>query len=1034
MLDVKLNRSLYKSSTYNGSCDVYGRRDGIGSEKWREKEQKYEGAFVRDAYHGEGTYIWCTGKSRHVYEGQFYSNLKEGYGVVSLPDGSTFEGLFYNNRAFGPGIHTQLDGRQDVGFWSGSRIVRLSRPVEFIIPRLAPTLAGRLKLLQFHTLLPYTEENIDIASAILLKLGFDSAQSGLLYSNFINDPRSLFFNKIGFDEKYFRPKRALRPEWEGLATLRSPCVTEQEFKCPCGPPDPPQGSSSELGLLRYLSTMDPTATAKSPSSEQPGEAEDEDATLLISWNRSELCMEILKQIFRFRSFEDRLTFRIADLMAGMRTGFRKTGYVERVCLYFLKMCSTGPPHVIRELFCAENISESLMDSRGNNCIMFAAASDQHEIIEILLDQGADVNAFNDENLTPLNLCLLRRLAHTESLGNWETSFLNPDADPFDVVDGKGKNWKVSESIEGLDKVFGDGMSLDDNVENQTGNVPVTDSYFCFKDDLENGAQSTLTLVSYKTETETETDTKEKESRSISTITANNDRTIEVGKSFVPDDWKREEYVKSVAEPTEKDRYLFDVAPKPYSAKSNQKETTVDEETKDGRGESSQSINKLAEIDKTIAILLMRGADPNLGDVPKPSLHLAVYSRDLELVRLLLMNGASPDCQSLPQEGLLTPLHVIALMEPSQEQLDICELLLNYGASPEEKTSPSFNPGREDESHLDPDHGRTPLQLLCSRRDAEYVDPDGFLSRLALLLASVSKRRHFFKGHSYLTLAMIYGNVTLMKSLLKCRKIDPNEVLGNNLGTAFHVLLSTSLQKRTTYEDSVRMCDMLLRSGGDPEIFFHGPSSPVGNCLDYGYREIEAEKRRREVLSAKPDSGRDHLEDHMKIVSYLAGKSSARGERPAGKNEARGKFRGRRMLEQREKERPEKKCRVIKIKKYVTVAKEKVVPKRDDQPKEKAAEPPDKPKPVPAQATKKKSKRTDFCVPPKERRSRSLSRSRFSEKLPERFRESLLHVLQMHGGTFDLNDLLLPYVVLRNGDLYYRFKEQKSVGMEQYSLI
>lgn len=94
--------------------------------------------------------------------------------------------------------------------------------------------------------------------------------------------------------------------------------------------------------------------------------------------RSRFEASSLRQVFRKGtirlSFQDRLTFKISDLMAGVRTNFRKTGDFERLCLYFLKACSTGPSHVVRELLCSRLLSESLMDSRGNSCVMFAAVS------------------------------------------------------------------------------------------------------------------------------------------------------------------------------------------------------------------------------------------------------------------------------------------------------------------------------------------------------------------------------------------------------------------------------------------------------------------------------------------------------------------------------------------------------------------------------------------------------------------------------------------------------------------------------------
>lgn len=78
-----------------------------------------------------------------------------------------------------------------------------------------------------------------------------------------------------------------------------------------------------------------------------------------------------------------------------------------------------------------------------------------------------------------------------------------------------------------------------------------------------------------------------------------------------------------------------------------------------------------------------------------------------------------------------------------------------------------------------------------------------------ILAAVCNKKHFYKGYTYLTLAMMFGNIRLLRELLKLNCFDTNEMLGQDLGTALHVLVSTSLQVKTLYENSIKMVGIKL---------------------------------------------------------------------------------------------------------------------------------------------------------------------------------------------------------------------------------
>lgn len=67
------------------------------------------------------------------------------------------------------------------------------------------------------------------------------------------------------------------------------------------------------------------------------------------------------------------------------------------------------------------------------------------------------------------------------------------------------------------------------------------------------------------------------------------------------------------------------------------------------------------------------------------------------------------------------MHVLALLKPRLNAVEILEVLLKYGANPEMETHPDFSMQEDETSYLSELHGRTPLQLLCMRPDIEYGD-------------------------------------------------------------------------------------------------------------------------------------------------------------------------------------------------------------------------------------------------------------------------------------------------------------------------
>lgn len=149
MFDIHNN--FAQSHTFSDTYEAYFHpKDKITKEWRKELPQSYIGEVLHRNIHRHGFYF--IGNERKLfYDGLFYANKLEGYSQVIYHDGSNFQGLFKDNIRFGPGVLTYPNGEQDVGLWAGHQLLRLGGVNEKnLMPRLAPTPLGQLKLLKFR--------------------------------------------------------------------------------------------------------------------------------------------------------------------------------------------------------------------------------------------------------------------------------------------------------------------------------------------------------------------------------------------------------------------------------------------------------------------------------------------------------------------------------------------------------------------------------------------------------------------------------------------------------------------------------------------------------------------------------------------------------------------------------------------------------------------------------------------------------------------------------------------------------------------
>lgn len=248
---------------------------------------------------------------------------------------------------------------------------------------------------------------------------------------------------------------------------------------------------------------------------------------------------------------------------------------------------------------------------------------------------------------------------------------------------------------------------------------------------------------------------------------------------------------------------------------------------------------------TIKLLLRRGADPKIGSIPVPALILAILARDVESVALLLRSGADPTARLISKYGHKSPLHVAAgLHGPGGPA--IVRLLLDAGADPNIRDSLSFSRSgalqwklAEETSQSGEMLGSTPLQVACSM-DKDYLHCTEVIQ---LLLSHGADTNVVCSGHSPLTLAIYSGNDTALELLLNS-VADPSLALESPIGSALCATVDTTCEHRRSNEQRLAIINQLMSRGGDIMALVPvGKSGKnLGTAVDYAMHVFYQDKR------------------------------------------------------------------------------------------------------------------------------------------------------------------------------------------------
>ncbi|XP_028650659.2 ankyrin repeat and MYND domain-containing protein 1 [Erpetoichthys calabaricus] len=758
-------------STYKGQFQN-DMKHGFGVFTWPNGEI-YKGEFYKDHRHGHGVYQWPGGSH---FTGKFFLNRKEGYGILEYEDGTIFQGLYKSDERFGPGIMTYVDGQQDVGLWHRNLLVKL-----------CSSMAGAFKLCdipEYHASFD-NRQNVKVADFDCEPEVEDVDIQKSIESD--SDPFFYAFKELLIDDHFVLP-----PEIQRYSIDPDHLPMTQSVK-------------NQL-IQKFFGEENCQGSGKGSFIQMP------------SASTCHLLLVMHRHINRHRFEQEKLNWDIVPILNGNRDPFGPKGPIELNSEQLILASSSGNSQNVYKILSSGLAHPDVSDVNGHIALIGASVGCHQDVINLLLDSGADVNKMNNEGLSAFAAC--------------NVLYYPPQS----------FHEERTEEITEEDKTV-QSQNISGNTEM---NTETEDDEWLNASDIQEDVSM------------------EKESlKSVSGVTFKPSLSVTEGikKDKKTDDQGKQDQALDDAFNSAESLLSFTIdgseqilQTQPFSHKKFVKSYR----------ESLDNIQKLASknsagLQSTIKLLLSRGADPNISVVPVPALFIAVKAGDSKAVRHFLECGARTDLTLSKELKGLSSLHVAASL-PGREAVEITELLLQAAADPDVmaldaedlhepdknfskeppsgfSTKPRSSLGPPNEFYSLPDKktvegGRTPLHVVCQQainfRNAKDV--------VRVLLKYKADHSLLWSGHSALSLAISTGNHLAVEELLSAGA-DPNLPLGDRVGSSLCAVSNINYGNNRKPQEKMALLKRLIEAGGNilmPITLGDRVPPMIGTAVDYGF--------------------------------------------------------------------------------------------------------------------------------------------------------------------------------------------------------
>ena len=316
-------------------------------------------------------------------------------------------------------------------------------------------------------------------------------------------------------------------------------------------------------------------------------------------------------------------FDVGAVTDGRRGAFGPQGPLEAASMELLSQSGAGDAASVARLLLSSGVHPDVSDRVGHTALIGAAVNWRRDVINVLLDAGANVNKLNDEGLSALTACFVfyytrdffkPNLADDPNdLFQWEELPEPADAPP-DKNAAAGN--AASSSKAAPAELQGSATNL-----STTGGANIN-SVHSSKSNIGDAAAAGASGAAPST---------------ADSLAAGKPQTAPHLVDVVAHAMSNNDYAAASL------RSATDAATPPTL------ENTI----------RYLAVTKTERrlMEATLRLLLQRGADPNASIVPLPPLLTAIKATDVEMVKLLLQKGANPNIGM--RDGSLFCLHLAA---------------------------------------------------------------------------------------------------------------------------------------------------------------------------------------------------------------------------------------------------------------------------------------------------------------------------------------------------------------------------------------